>query len=199
MSCVRSLRGEFRTFDPASARVVLLDGGERPLATFGKDLARRAAKELERLGVELRMGARVVGVDAGGVDIEESDGITTASPDGRGYGQFHITPGHNVRAHWFSFDLSGGVLVAGMHLDSPAQDLGRRAPVMSLSIILTPVSWVGCARARRPMFDPELTNNDQMGWRQHGLCQSVIPPGVPSANAGLTPPRLQQLFDNFLQ
>ncbi len=74
---VRSLRGEFRTFDPASARVVLLDGGERPLATFGKDLARKAVKELERLGVELRMGARVVGVDAGGVDIEEPGGITS--------------------------------------------------------------------------------------------------------------------------
>ena len=56
---------------------MLLDGGERPLATFGKDLARKAVKELERLGVELRMGARVVGVDAGGVDIEEPGGITS--------------------------------------------------------------------------------------------------------------------------
>ncbi len=75
---VRSLRGEFRSFDPASVRVVLLDGGKEPLATFGDQLAGKAAKELERLGVELRMGARVVGVDAGGVDIADA----TAPPAG---------------------------------------------------------------------------------------------------------------------
>ena len=63
---VRSLRGEFRTFDASSVRVVLLDGGKQPLATFGDQLSGKAAKELEHLGVELRMGARVVGVDASG-------------------------------------------------------------------------------------------------------------------------------------
>ncbi|HVM65060.1 MAG TPA: FAD-dependent oxidoreductase, partial [Acidimicrobiales bacterium] len=39
----RSLRGEFRSFDPASARVILLDGGAQPLATFGDHLAGKAA------------------------------------------------------------------------------------------------------------------------------------------------------------
>jgi NADH dehydrogenase len=73
----RSLRGEFRTFDPSTVRVVLLDGGAEPLATFGDDLSGRAAKELEHLGVELRMGARVVGVDAAGVDFSEADGSTS--------------------------------------------------------------------------------------------------------------------------
>jgi NADH dehydrogenase len=74
---VRSLRGEFRTFDPASVRVVLLDGGKQPLATFGDQLSGKAAKELDRLGVELWMGARVTGVDAFGVDIAGTDGATT--------------------------------------------------------------------------------------------------------------------------
>jgi NADH dehydrogenase len=71
---VRSLRGEFRTFEPSSVRVVLLDGGKAPLATFGEDLSAKAAKELERLGVQMWMGARVVGVDAFGVDILDADG-----------------------------------------------------------------------------------------------------------------------------
>jgi NADH dehydrogenase len=70
----RSLRGEFRTFKPSSLRVVLLDGGKEPLATFGSDLSGKAAKELQHLGVELRMGARVTGVDATGVDISDADG-----------------------------------------------------------------------------------------------------------------------------
>ena len=60
----RCLKGEFRTFDPASVRVLLLDGGKEPLATFGDRLSGKAAKQLQRLGVELRMNARVVGVDA---------------------------------------------------------------------------------------------------------------------------------------
>jgi NADH dehydrogenase len=74
---VRCLAGEFRTFDPASVRVILLDGGKEPLATFGDRLSGRATKELERIGVELRMGSRVVGVDAFGVDVTGSDGAKT--------------------------------------------------------------------------------------------------------------------------
>jgi NADH:quinone reductase (non-electrogenic) len=70
----RSLQGEFRTFEPSSVRVVLLDGGKEPLATFGDKLSEKATKELQRLGIELRMGARVVGVDGNGVDIVDHTG-----------------------------------------------------------------------------------------------------------------------------
>jgi NADH:ubiquinone reductase (H+-translocating) len=70
----RSLQGEFRTFEPSSVRVVLLDGGKEPLATFGDKLSEKATKELQRLGIELRMGARVVGVDGKGVDIADHTG-----------------------------------------------------------------------------------------------------------------------------
>jgi NADH dehydrogenase len=71
---VRSLRDNFRTFDPASVRVLLMDGGEQPLATFGQDLSKRAAKTLEKMGVELRMGSRVTNVDLTGVDVTSSSG-----------------------------------------------------------------------------------------------------------------------------
>jgi NADH dehydrogenase len=70
----RSLRGEFRTFESSSVRVILVDGGSEPLATFGDQLSDKATKTLEHMGVELRMGARVVGVDAGGVDVKVDDG-----------------------------------------------------------------------------------------------------------------------------
>jgi NADH:ubiquinone reductase (H+-translocating) len=73
---VRSLRGEFRNFEASSVRVVLLDGGKEALATFGDQLSGKATKELEKLGVELRMGARVVGVDARGVDFVDESGTT---------------------------------------------------------------------------------------------------------------------------
>jgi NADH dehydrogenase len=73
---VRSLRGEFRSFEASSVRVVVLDGGKEPLATFGDRLSGKAAQELERMGVELRMGQRVVGVDARGVDLTDAAGTT---------------------------------------------------------------------------------------------------------------------------
>ena len=70
----RSLRGNFRTFDPASVRVLLMDGGKEPLASFGHKLSASAAGTLEKLGVELHMESRVVGIDATGVDVQTSSG-----------------------------------------------------------------------------------------------------------------------------
>jgi NADH:quinone reductase (non-electrogenic) len=70
----RSLRGDFRSIDPASVRVILADGGSAPLATFGDRLSSRAAAALTRMGVELHMHSRVVGVDALGVDVDGPDG-----------------------------------------------------------------------------------------------------------------------------
>jgi NADH:quinone reductase (non-electrogenic) len=70
----RSLGKDFRSIDPASVRVILIDGGKEPLANFGERLSERAARSLTKMGVELRMGQRVVGVDPLGVDIESADG-----------------------------------------------------------------------------------------------------------------------------
>jgi len=72
---VRCLKGEYRSFDPASVRVLLLDGGKEPLAAFGHELSQKAAKELQEIGVELRMDARVESVDAFGVDVVDSEGV----------------------------------------------------------------------------------------------------------------------------
>ncbi len=71
---VRSLKGDFRRIDPTKVRVVLVDGGAEPLATFGDALSMRAAHSLERMGVKLMMGARVTGVDGTGVDVLLKDG-----------------------------------------------------------------------------------------------------------------------------
>jgi NADH dehydrogenase len=71
---VRSLRREFRTFEPSSVRVVLVDAGKEPLATFGDRLSGKATRELEKIGVEVRMGARVTNVSLAGVDFTTADG-----------------------------------------------------------------------------------------------------------------------------
>jgi NADH dehydrogenase len=71
---VRCLRHEFRHLEPSHAQVLLIDGGKEPLATFGDKLSERTARTLGQLGIELKMGLRVVGVDGGGVEVNDTDG-----------------------------------------------------------------------------------------------------------------------------
>ena len=70
-----SLRSNFRRIDTAAARIVLLDGAPRILSSFDEQLARRAAAKLERMGVEIRTGTLVTGMDAAGVELKTGDGV----------------------------------------------------------------------------------------------------------------------------
>jgi NADH dehydrogenase len=62
-----SLRRDFRRIDPASAHIVLVDAGARPLATFSEKLSEAAMRRLKALGVEVRLGVAVEAVDEDGV------------------------------------------------------------------------------------------------------------------------------------
>lgn len=64
-----TLRGEFRTFDPHNARVVLVEAGDRVLPPYPPDLSQKARLQLERLGVTVWLGRRVSGIDAQGVQM----------------------------------------------------------------------------------------------------------------------------------
>jgi NADH dehydrogenase len=66
-----TLRHDFRAMDPASAEVHLVELADRVLPTFPPDLSARAAKSLEELGVTLRLGTRVAGIEEGVVTLEE--------------------------------------------------------------------------------------------------------------------------------
>jgi NADH:quinone reductase (non-electrogenic) len=70
----RSLKRNFRRIDPSSARVLLFDGGERALPTFGEKLSAKGAEELERAGVELRLRSRVTDVRHDAIVVEGPDG-----------------------------------------------------------------------------------------------------------------------------
>ncbi len=64
-----TLRREFRAIDPAEARILLIEGGERVLPTFHPDLSKRADRALAELGVTVRTGAFVTGIDGDGVRV----------------------------------------------------------------------------------------------------------------------------------
>src|SRR5271170_4902215 len=64
-----TLRRDFRRIDPTSARIMVIDRGKRILGTFAEELSEAAMKRLEHLGVEVRMGVGVDGIDADGVTV----------------------------------------------------------------------------------------------------------------------------------
>jgi NADH dehydrogenase len=63
------LRREFRRIDPAEARVILVEAGPRVLSSFPDSLSESARKHLLRLGVDVRTGGAITGIDEEGVDI----------------------------------------------------------------------------------------------------------------------------------
>lgn len=72
----RSLRRNFRRINPADARVVLVDGGDQVLAPFGPNQGKHTKASLEKMGIEVKLGAMVDEVDAEGVTVAYRDGST---------------------------------------------------------------------------------------------------------------------------
>jgi NADH dehydrogenase FAD-containing subunit len=66
-----TLRKDFREIDPATARIVLVDMGQRPLGTFAEKLSEAARLRLLQLGVEVRLGKAVQWIDEDGVVVGE--------------------------------------------------------------------------------------------------------------------------------
>ena len=64
-----TLTEEFRAIDPARARVLLLEGSSRILNTYPEVLSEKATRQLQKLGVEVRVDALVSNVDGEGATI----------------------------------------------------------------------------------------------------------------------------------
>jgi putative oxidoreductase len=60
---------DFRNFDPAAAKIILVQSAPRVLPSFDARLSVQARRALERLGVEVMVGSRVDHIDAGGVIV----------------------------------------------------------------------------------------------------------------------------------
>lgn len=74
----QTMRRSFRRLDTRETRVILIDGNDRVLTTFPPELSARAQRDLERLGVEVLLGRRVVEVGPGGLTLESSSGERSA-------------------------------------------------------------------------------------------------------------------------
>lgn len=71
-----TLEGTFRRIDSTKARVILLDAAPAVLPPMGEKLGKKAAARLEKMGVEIQLGAMVTNVDRNGLTVKDSDGTT---------------------------------------------------------------------------------------------------------------------------
>ena len=65
----KSLAEDFRHIDPKKTRVVLLEAGPSVLAAYSADLRESAKRQLERLGVEVRLNSAVSDVCLGEIHV----------------------------------------------------------------------------------------------------------------------------------
>jgi NADH dehydrogenase len=94
-----TLRQDFRAIDPRKARIILVEALDRILPTYPPDRSASAVRQLQRLGVEVRTGGRIVGVDGHSVQIQGASG-------GEGPATPEVLPARTVL--W-----AAGVLAAG--------------------------------------------------------------------------------------
>ncbi|MGN0064486.1 MAG: NAD(P)/FAD-dependent oxidoreductase [Nocardioides sp.] len=72
----RTLRRDFRSINTRQARVILIDAAPQVLPPFGAVLGAKAKAEMEKIGVEVMLGAMVTNVDERGLEVKFKDGRT---------------------------------------------------------------------------------------------------------------------------
>jgi NADH dehydrogenase len=74
----KAIVGDFRHIDSSAARVVLVEAGPSLLPAFPESLSQSAKDQLERLGVEVRLGHAVTQCDEHGVVLADSERVASA-------------------------------------------------------------------------------------------------------------------------
>jgi NADH dehydrogenase len=123
-----TLSGEFRRIDPASARVLLVEGGARVLQAMPERLSERAREQLEKLGVEVRLNARVTAIDATGLSVESASGSGAA-----GTGSYRINSRCMVWAAGVAASPLGRLLAAATGCETDRAGRVRVQPDLSLA------------------------------------------------------------------
>ena len=95
----RTLKRDFRAINTHQARVILLDAANQVLPPFGAKLGERTKRDLEKLGVEVLLGAMVTDLDERGIEVaSRTAGPSGSSPSPRS-GRPASRPARSAR-HW---------------------------------------------------------------------------------------------------
>lgn len=72
---LQTLRSDFRSIDTSKVRVILIEAQDKVLpAGYPQPLSSRALRDLQEMGVDVRLNTRVVHIDANGVNLENAQG-----------------------------------------------------------------------------------------------------------------------------
>jgi len=72
-----TLRTDFRSFDPRSTRILVVDAMDRILPAYPHVLSERASGKLRSMGIEIRTGTTVEQVDDNFVKLKQGDEVET--------------------------------------------------------------------------------------------------------------------------
>jgi NADH dehydrogenase len=67
----QALAKDFKAIDTRKTRVILFEGSDRVLGTFGSELSLSAKQQLESIGVEIRLNSLVTEIESGRVKVGE--------------------------------------------------------------------------------------------------------------------------------
>jgi NADH dehydrogenase len=154
-----TLRRQFRRIDPAKSSIILIEGGQRLLPTFAENLAKKAARRLEKLNVMIITGARVEKVDENGVvaDGKRIPGATVLWTAG-------VASSPIVKLLGAQTDRAGRVLV-GPFMN--VQDISGVFVVGDASSVLRngrPVPGVAQAAIQQGRYVGRLISQQLKGW-----------------------------------
>jgi NADH:quinone reductase (non-electrogenic) len=139
----QSLRHDFRRIRPESARIVLLEGAPYVLAPFPDSLRDAARRALERLGVEVRTGWVVVGVDEDGVTVETTDaGLKPRATDKAPDVAQAFRPAERISAGTVLWAAGVAASPLAKSLGVPLDRVGRVTPEPTLSLAAHPEIFV---------------------------------------------------------
>jgi NADH:ubiquinone reductase (H+-translocating) len=158
-----TIRSDFRRFDPQTAKIILIDSASRVLPTFSPQLSEKVRAQLERMGVEVRLGDVVEHVDEKGVvvageRINSQNVIWTAgmkaSPAGKWLGaevdragRVKVKPDLTIAGHPEIF-VVGDTAWAMSHEGKPLPGVAQ--------VAMQEGTYAGRAIARRVAGDPTL-------------------------------------------
>ena len=64
-----SIKEDFHHIKPIQAKIIIVEGGNRILATMPEELSNEAMKELAELGVEVKLGSKVTDINEKGIQV----------------------------------------------------------------------------------------------------------------------------------
>jgi NADH dehydrogenase len=70
-----TLKHDFRRINPTEARIIMVEGGDRVLASYPPALSAKAEALVTKLGVEVRKGVVVTGIDANGITYKKGGAV----------------------------------------------------------------------------------------------------------------------------